>query len=103
MPWSYAGQMDPDGPWFRVPLDIQREVRPTEEYEPARSLVDTSLPEDDLFAGVTAAVMARDIAVDSTAVIATDTTADIAVRRCPTSSADSNGRSEILSRRVRSR
>ncbi len=45
-------QIDPDGPWFRVPLDVQREVWPTEEYELARSLVDTSLAEDDLFASV---------------------------------------------------
>jgi mycothiol S-conjugate amidase len=37
-----------------VPLAIQREVWPTEDYELARSLVDTSLPEDDLFAGVRA-------------------------------------------------
>lgn len=51
---AHATQIDPDGPWFRVPLDAQREVWPTEEYELARSLVDTSLPEDDLFAGVTA-------------------------------------------------
>ena len=32
-------------------LDLQREVWPTEEYELVRSLVDTTLPEDDLFAG----------------------------------------------------
>jgi mycothiol S-conjugate amidase len=51
---AHATQIDPDGPWFRVPLAIQREVWPTEDYELARSLVDTSLPEDDLFAGVRA-------------------------------------------------
>lgn len=50
---AHATQIDPDGPWFRVPLDVQREVWPTEEYELARSLVDTRLPEDDLFAGIT--------------------------------------------------
>jgi mycothiol S-conjugate amidase len=33
-------------------LELQREVWPTEEYELVRSLVDTTLPEDDLFAGV---------------------------------------------------
>jgi len=49
---AHATQIDPDGPWFRVPMEIQREVWPTEDYELARSLVDTSLPEDDLFAGV---------------------------------------------------
>ncbi|NGN63770.1 mycothiol conjugate amidase Mca [Streptomyces sp. A7024] len=49
---AHATQIDPDGPWFRVPLEIQAEVWPTEEYELAKSLVDTSLPEDDLFAGI---------------------------------------------------
>jgi mycothiol S-conjugate amidase len=49
---AHATQIDPDGAWFHVPMDIQKEVWPTEDYELARSLVDTSLPEDDLFAGV---------------------------------------------------
>ena len=49
---AHATQIDPDGGWFRVPMEIQKEVWPTEEYELAKSLVDTSLPEDDLFAGV---------------------------------------------------
>ena len=31
---------------------MQREVWPTEDFELVRSLVDTTLPEDDLFAGV---------------------------------------------------
>jgi mycothiol S-conjugate amidase len=35
-----------------VPLDVQREVFPWEQFELARSLVDTDIPEDDLFAGV---------------------------------------------------
>jgi mycothiol S-conjugate amidase len=49
---AHATQIDPDGGWFRVPIDVQREIWPTEEYELAKSLVDTSLPEDDLFAGI---------------------------------------------------
>jgi mycothiol S-conjugate amidase len=49
---AHATQIDPTGRWFAVPLDLQREVWPTEEYELVRSLVDTTLPEDDLFAGV---------------------------------------------------
>ncbi|WP_330173902.1 mycothiol conjugate amidase Mca [Streptomyces sp. NBC_01498] len=49
---AHATQIDPDGGWFRVPMDIQRDVWPTEEYELAKSLVDTSLPESDLFAGI---------------------------------------------------
>jgi mycothiol S-conjugate amidase len=54
---AHATQIDPDGPWFSVPLDVQREVWPTEDYELARSLVDTTLPEDDLFAGVSETVV----------------------------------------------
>jgi mycothiol S-conjugate amidase len=49
---AHATQIDPDGGWFRVPMEIQQKVWPTEEYELAKSLVDTSLPEDDLFAGI---------------------------------------------------
>ncbi|WP_345039584.1 mycothiol conjugate amidase Mca [Streptomyces sannanensis] len=49
---AHATQIDPDGGWFRVPLDLQKEVWPTEEYELAKTLVDTSLPESDLFAGI---------------------------------------------------
>jgi mycothiol S-conjugate amidase len=49
---AHATQIDPDGFWFVCPMDVQREVWPTEDYHLARSLVDTELPEDDLFAGV---------------------------------------------------
>jgi mycothiol S-conjugate amidase len=49
---AHRTQIDPDGPWFHVPLELQKEVWPTEDYELAKSRVDTSLPEDDLFAGV---------------------------------------------------
>ncbi|MQA95933.1 MAG: mycothiol conjugate amidase Mca [Streptosporangiales bacterium] len=49
---AHATQIDPTGFWFAVPLDLQAEVWPTEEFHLARSLVDTELPEDDLFAGV---------------------------------------------------
>ena len=38
---AHATQVDPDGFWFRVPLEIQRQVWPTEDFELARSLVDT--------------------------------------------------------------
>jgi mycothiol S-conjugate amidase len=50
---AHATQIDPNSMWFAVPLELQREVWSTEEYELARSLVDTTLPENDLFAGVT--------------------------------------------------
>ncbi|MCF2528193.1 mycothiol conjugate amidase Mca [Yinghuangia soli] len=49
---AHATQVDPDGFWFRVPLQVQQEVWPTEDYELVKSLVDTDLPENDLFAGV---------------------------------------------------
>ena len=49
---AHRTQVDPDGFWFHVPLDLETEVWPTEDFELARSLVDTELPEDDLFAGV---------------------------------------------------
>jgi len=49
---AHATQVDPDGFWFRVPMEIQRSAWPTEDFELARSLVDTPQPEDDLFAGV---------------------------------------------------
>ncbi|MDX3072035.1 mycothiol conjugate amidase Mca [Streptomyces sp. NPDC088354] len=49
---AHATQIDPDGAWFHVPMDIQKEVWPNEDYELAQSRVDTTLPEDDLFAGI---------------------------------------------------
>jgi mycothiol S-conjugate amidase len=56
---SHATQVDPDGMWFKVPLDLQRRVWPYEQFELARSRVETAIPEDDLFAGL------RTTAVDS--------------------------------------
>jgi mycothiol S-conjugate amidase len=49
---AHATQVDPDGFWFRAPLEVQQRYWPTEDYELARSLVDSGVPEDDLFAGV---------------------------------------------------
>ena len=49
---SHATQIDPAGWFFQVPMEIQHEAWPTEDFELARSIVDTTLPEDDLFAGV---------------------------------------------------
>ncbi|MDN5894899.1 MAG: mycothiol conjugate amidase Mca [Nocardioides sp.] len=49
---AHATQIDPDGHWFAVPLALQQEVWPTEEFELVVSHVETSLPEDDLFAGI---------------------------------------------------
>ena len=49
---AHATQVDPNGGWFTVPLEVQRAAWPTEDYHRARSLVDAELPEDDLFAGI---------------------------------------------------
>jgi mycothiol S-conjugate amidase len=49
---AHATQVDPDGFWFRCPLEVQQAAWPTEDYHLARSVVDTELPEDDLFAGI---------------------------------------------------
>jgi mycothiol S-conjugate amidase len=49
---AHATQVDPTGRWFMVPLELQRTVWPTEDYQLVRSLVDTEIPEDDLFAGI---------------------------------------------------
>ena len=49
---AHATQIDPNSSWFACPLDVQRAAWPTEDYHLARSLVDTELPEDDLFAGI---------------------------------------------------
>jgi mycothiol S-conjugate amidase len=55
---AHETQIDPDSRWFVVPVDMQRKLWPTEEYELVRSLVDSTLPEDDLFAGVREKVVA---------------------------------------------
>ncbi len=49
---AHATQVDPNGWFFKVPLDVQKRVFPWEQFELAKSLVETELPEDDLFAGV---------------------------------------------------
>ena len=49
---AHATQIDPNGFWFGCPLEVQRAAWPTEDYHLARSVVDSELPEDDLFAGV---------------------------------------------------
>lgn len=49
---AHATQIDPTSRWFVIPMELQREIWPTEEYELVRSQVDSTLPENDLFAGV---------------------------------------------------
>jgi len=49
---AHATQIDPNSPfWFGLPPEVGS-AYPYEDYILARSLVDTSFPEDDLFAGV---------------------------------------------------
>jgi len=51
---AHATQIDPTSRWFAVPLEVQQEIWPTEDYELARSLVGEVGPEEegDLFGGV---------------------------------------------------
>ncbi|MEV1289009.1 mycothiol conjugate amidase Mca [Micromonospora sp. NPDC049679] len=49
---AHATQVDPDGFWFHVPMEVQKRAWPTEDFQLARSLVESELPESDLFAGV---------------------------------------------------
>jgi len=49
---AHATQIDPNSPfWFGLPPEASS-AYPYEDYILARSLVDTTVPEDDLFAGV---------------------------------------------------
>ncbi|WP_092380719.1 mycothiol conjugate amidase Mca [Micromonospora phaseoli] len=56
---AHATQVDPDGFWFQVPMELQQRAWPTEDFELVRSLVDSPLPESDLFAGVRETADAR--------------------------------------------
>ncbi|OBJ40712.1 mycothiol conjugate amidase Mca [Mycolicibacterium mucogenicum] len=49
---AHATQIDPNGDFFRAPIEWQQRLWPTEEYELARSRVPVTLPETDLFTGV---------------------------------------------------
>jgi mycothiol S-conjugate amidase len=57
---AHATQVDPDGRWFHVPMEIQQRVWPTEDYQLVRSMVGETGPgEADLFAGVPEAAGVR--------------------------------------------
>jgi mycothiol S-conjugate amidase len=56
---AHATQVDPDGFWFHIPLELQQKVWPTEDFELVRSFVDSPVPESDLFAGIREPVDAR--------------------------------------------
>jgi mycothiol S-conjugate amidase len=49
---AHQTQIDPASSWFACPVEVQQAAWPTEDYHLARSLVDTELPEHDLFAGI---------------------------------------------------
>jgi mycothiol S-conjugate amidase len=49
---AHASQVDPDGMWFAMPRELEREAYPYEAYELLWSHVMTVIPEDDLFAGI---------------------------------------------------
>jgi mycothiol S-conjugate amidase len=49
---AHATQIDPAGGFMLHDRDVEREVWPTEDYHLARSHVEVTLPEDDLFAGL---------------------------------------------------
>ena len=50
---AHATQIDPESPfWFGLPPEVADTVHPYDEYALARSLVDSPIPEDDLFAGI---------------------------------------------------
>jgi mycothiol S-conjugate amidase len=56
---AHATHIDPTGPGFACPIEVQQEIWPTEDYELARSVVDAPVPEDDLFAGIRSEVGVR--------------------------------------------
>jgi mycothiol conjugate amidase Mca len=49
---AHRSQMSPDFPLLRIPEEVQREHFGSEHYTLALSHVPTTLPEDDLFAGI---------------------------------------------------
>jgi mycothiol S-conjugate amidase len=56
---AHATQIDPDGFFFQVPMEVQQRAWPTEDFQLARSLVESPLPESDLFAGIRGTAYAR--------------------------------------------
>ena len=50
---AHRTQIDPESKfWFGLPDEEARQLHPWDDYQLARSLVDTKTPEDDLFAGI---------------------------------------------------
>ena len=54
---AHATQVDPTSPhWFGLPPEVSDRVHPFDEYELARNLTGSTVPEDDLFAGIRTSV-----------------------------------------------
>ncbi|MFP5348001.1 MAG: mycothiol conjugate amidase Mca [Actinomycetes bacterium] len=53
---AHRTQIDPNGWFFAISREMQAEIWPTDDFELARSLVETQPPEADLFAGIRAPV-----------------------------------------------
>lgn len=49
---AHKTQIDPDGFFFAVPREIEKDVWPTEEFELAKARIEVELPEYDLFTGI---------------------------------------------------
>ena len=50
---AHATQVDPTSPfWFGLPREVARTVHPFDDYVLAKSLVEATTPEDDLFNGI---------------------------------------------------
>ncbi|RDI52891.1 mycothiol conjugate amidase Mca [Nocardia mexicana] len=56
---AHATQIDPNGAFFAIPMEMQQRLWPTEEFELAQTRVRTEIPETDLFAGIREAEDAR--------------------------------------------
>jgi mycothiol S-conjugate amidase len=51
---AHASQVSPDSSFFFWPNELQREAWPWEDFQLAKTLVESPLPEADLFAGIVA-------------------------------------------------
>ena len=49
---AHATQIDPAGAFLATSVEVQQRLWPTKEFELAKTRVSTSLPENDLFAGI---------------------------------------------------
>lgn len=70
---AHATQIDPDGWFFTVPLDVQRSIWPWDEFEAALSTVPIVPGEDDLFSGLPADPAAADALATGPTVFVHDT------------------------------